>query len=315
MVQGRRRSGPPPHKRWCFTINNPTPAEERHLREIPVNQVDYLIAGREVGAQGTPHIQGFVNFVKKKTLNQVKLFVGPRAHVEKARGSDEQNRDYCSKDGDILVDVGCPRRPGARHDLASAVSTALSTGDLGQVAQSHPETYVKYHRGLAELIKASNKLPRRAWKTEVHVHVGPPGCGKSKWASEFADPEVTYWKPPRNKWWDGYASHEVVILDDFYGWLPFDELLRICDRYPLEVEVKGGLVPFLARTVIITSNKMPQEWYSSDAVPHAEALYRRITTLISWQTAMQPSTEDSAPQYLPQALTCPCSEFPYEINY
>nr|WBT97320.1 rep protein [Bat circovirus BtSY1] len=274
-----------------------------------------MIAGLERGQHGTPHIQGFVNFCKKKTFNQVKVFLGERAHIEKARGSDEQNRDYCSKEGNILVDIGAPRRPGARHDLGDAVSTALKTGSVKDVALQHPETFVKYHRGLGELIKAANKLPKRAWKTQVHVHVGPPGCGKSRWASQFADEENTFWKAPRNKWWDGYIGQPVVVLDDFYGWLPYDEVLRLCDRYPLEVEYKGGMTPFLARTLIITSNKMPQEWYSSDAVPHAEALYRRITTLTCWLIATQQSTEDLAPQYTPRLLECPCEEFPYEINY
>ena len=29
-----------------------------------------------------------------------------------------------------------------------------------------------------------------------------------------------YWKPPNSKWWDNYAQEDVVIIDEFYGWLP-----------------------------------------------------------------------------------------------
>lgn len=285
----KRKSGPAPYKRWCFTLNNPTPEEERDIREIPVNLIDYMIVGREVGERGTPHLQGFINFAKKKTMPGVKAMVGVRAHVEKAKGTDEQNRDYCSKDGDVLIEVGAPRVRGARTDLQTAVSTLIETRSLKVVAERQPEVFVKYYRGLGQLIKTRDLEVKRDWKTQVHVAWGPPGCGKSRWARQFADESATYWKS-RGKWWDGYTGQEVVVLDDFYGWVPYDELLRLCDRYPLIVETKGGSTQFLARTLLITSNKGPQEWYSQECVPIADALYRRITTLIFWLMPTGPST-------------------------
>lgn len=45
-----------------------------------------------------------------------------------------------------------------------------------------------------------------------------------------------------------------MVLDDYDGGLPYDTLLRLCDRYPMIVPVKGGHVPFLAKRVISTSN-------------------------------------------------------------
>jgi hypothetical protein len=69
----------------------------------------------------------------------------------------------------------------------------------------------------------------------------------------------------------------VVIIDEFYGWLPYDLLLRLCDRYPLLLETKGGQVQCSANTVIITSNLNPSQWYKN--VYH-KALYRRITTIL-----------------------------------
>lgn len=81
-----------------------------------------------------------------------------------------------------------------------------------------------------------------------------------------------YWKQ-RSNWWDGYANHEHVVIDEFYGWLPFDLLLRLCDRYPLLVETKGGQVQFSANTIVITTNKRPTEWYTNMYTP---ALIRRV---------------------------------------
>lgn len=69
--------------------------------------------------------------------------------------------------------------------------------------------------------------------------------------------------PAREKtgWWDGYEGQQVVIIDEFYGWLGYDFILRLTDRYPLLVETKGGTVQFVSRVVIFTSNSHPRDWY------------------------------------------------------
>lgn len=82
-----------------------------------------------------------------------------------------------------------------------------------------------------------------------------------------------YWKQ-RSQWWDGYMNHEVVVIDEFYGWLPYDTLLRLCDRYPLMVETKGGQVNFCAKTIVITTNGVPNTWYKNVYFP---AFARRVT--------------------------------------
>jgi hypothetical protein len=62
-------------------------------------------------------------------------------------------------------------------------------------------------------------------------------------------------------WWDGYDGQEVIVIDEFYGWLKRDFMYRLIDRYPMMLEVKGGAVPMQAKHVIFTSNKHPKEWY------------------------------------------------------
>nr|AFV63126.1 truncated ORF1 [Porcine circovirus] len=84
------RSGPQPHKRWVFTLNNPSEDERKKIRELPISLFDYFIVGEEGNEEGrTPHLQGFVNFVKKQTFNKVKWYFGARCHIEKAKGTDQ----------------------------------------------------------------------------------------------------------------------------------------------------------------------------------------------------------------------------------
>nr|AFV63145.1 truncated ORF1 [Porcine circovirus] len=39
------RSGPQPHKRWVFTLNNPSEDERKKIRELPISLFDYFIVG------------------------------------------------------------------------------------------------------------------------------------------------------------------------------------------------------------------------------------------------------------------------------
>lgn len=130
--------------------------------------------------------------------------------------------------------------------------------------------WVKYHKQLSHYRMLIQ--PKRAnVDMKVIVIMEPTGTGKSKWAME--NYPTAFWKQ-RSNWWDGYAGEETVIVDEFYGWLPFDTLLRLCDRYPMKVETKGGQVEFTSSTLIFTTNQYPDLWYKKAYFP---ALERRVS--------------------------------------
>lgn len=137
------------------------------------------------------------------------------------------------------------------------------------VANEDFDLWVRYHRAF-KIYKTMVTTPRN-WEVKVIVLWGPTGTGKSRWAME-RHPEG-YWKQ-RSNWWDGYEGQETIIIDEFYGWLPFDLLLRLCDRYPLLLETKGGQVQCVCKTVIITSNTLPSKWYKSTI--YFDSFVRRV---------------------------------------
>nr|QJI53392.1 MAG: replication-associated protein [Circoviridae sp.] len=263
-------------RRWCFTLNNPTDDDNQLVATaLRPDEFHYAIVGREKGEQGTPHLQGYLHFKQKKRLSALKKIL-PRAHFERARGSDHDNEAYCSKEGDVMLTIGAPvgSNRANKRELDAAVAAVMSGSDMKKVAREFPVTYVKHGRGLRDLSLLVGSQPRD-FKTEVIVLWGPPGCGKSRWANQQ---EGSKYYKMKGEWWDGYGGEEIVVIDDFYGWLPYCEMLRLCDRYPHKVPIKGAYVEFTSKKIIITSNKPPEAWYRDGC--DASALFRRFTKVM-----------------------------------
>lgn len=81
--------------RWCFTWNNyPDSLEEFNGRLEACSKL--FIYQRERGEQGTPHLQGYVEFKSRQRLTAL---VGkfPGIHWTPSRGNRDRNVEYCSK--------------------------------------------------------------------------------------------------------------------------------------------------------------------------------------------------------------------------
>ena len=85
-----------PSKRWCFTLNNYTSDETDEILEVFEKKSKLYIIGDEIGSSETPHLQGYVEFNEK--YRPVSLFNNKRIHWEKAKGNQESNIKYCSKE-------------------------------------------------------------------------------------------------------------------------------------------------------------------------------------------------------------------------
>lgn len=119
---------------------------------------------------------------------------------------------------------------------------------------------------------------------EVVVCFGPPGTGKSLFCQTL-DPGA-YWKP-RGEWWCGYEQQETVVLDDYYAWLPYDTMLRLCDRYPLLLGTKGGQTSCHAKRVIFTTNTLPHKWYNEARTAVTWPAMERRFTKIKWMKTIE----------------------------
>lgn len=300
---------------WCFTINNPSFQDVLNLsgdNEAWQDQLEYVIAVLEVGESGTQHYQGYLQLKTHKPLQWLKRCM-PRAHIEKRKGTAQQAITYCMKDlaADVQATIATSTtdnfldavlafddsaslpsyitwhtsdtssdtllsnvpKPKTRKEILAEMKVMIEDGKSDKdLADYDFSVYVSCFRGLSAY-RLLVSQPRNHL-TEVIVVQGPTGTGKSRWAME--EYPGAYWKQ-RSQWWDGYGGHGSVVIDEFYGWLPFDLLLRLCDRYPLLVETKGGQVNFVAKTIIITSNQVPALWYKNI---YFQSFIRRVSKWI-----------------------------------
>ncbi len=170
--------------RICFTLNNPTEEECNALKEQlegPFGtHLEFGIAGKERGAQGTPHLQGFLHartsFLRAKDglVTKWKSLIPSlaRAHLENAYGSDLDSEKYCSKEGDLLCTVGKPS-----SKASSPFAQMFAVQSLEEAVETDPEIALKYLFQIKGIIKENHwkesltKLPTidtlRPWQEKV----------------------------------------------------------------------------------------------------------------------------------------------------
>lgn len=263
---------------WCFTLNNYTDIDIEALQDLE-DQCQYLIFGREVGEQGTPHLQGYIRFETRKRLNTVRALL-PVCHLAVAKGTWEQNRRYCSKDGDF-DEIGDPPMSQAEKGRRGAAFWAeqralIVAGEIDAVddklfVQAYPtiRSIMKDYRVVPPDLAPPGGEPHNFW------YYGEPGTGKSRKVRD--DYGATFFDKLLNKWWDGYAGQDVVLLDDFdknHACLG-SHVKRWADIYAFNAEIKNGGMSIRPKTIIVTSNYHPDLIWHEDAVLCA-AIKRRF---------------------------------------
>lgn len=201
-----------------------------------------------------------------------------RAHLEPMRGNFTDNKAYCSKQGALVQFGDPPVCNGGRSDRNEVYRLLKSGATHYEVMQHDFSQYARFMKTIDRYYAMHPPAPR-AQPVEVVLFFGPPGCGKTELArSQFPD---SYFLPiGKNLWFTMFASGaKHVVIDDFKANLALTDLLRLLDRYPLEVEVKGSHLWFYPETIIVTTNKSPHHWYIyNDRDYEKEALFRRFSS-------------------------------------
>lgn len=142
-------------RRWCFTVNNPSFV----AAELPAFSHERFVAWQlEKGDEGTPHIQGYMESLKKSTLRQVKEWL-PTAHFEQAHGTHAQCVAYVSKEetreeGPFSRGKPNTEDQGKRMDLDNFKEAIKSGKSKFEIMEEFTEVMAKYPRFYGEFLDA-----------------------------------------------------------------------------------------------------------------------------------------------------------------
>lgn len=232
-----------PSKRWCFTLNNYSDDDIDRLVPILNEYCSKYIVGKEVGEQGTPHLQGFFEFKTKR--RPVNLFNNKKIHFEKTRGGDIDNVVYCSKEGSVILNFNMPKIP-------------------------RPLKLIEPNRGfqqeILEILKGDPCDRKIFW------YYGDGGCGKTQFCkylsakhdaiclsgkgSDVRNGVVEYIKKNGN-------TPEIVIfpIPKSYNkeYVSYEALENIKDMYFYSGKYEGGMVNGNSPHLIVFANEPPQK--------------------------------------------------------
>lgn len=257
----------------CFTCWDVSEEHRIHLLNMDVQYIIFQL--EECPDTKRLHFQGYCELKSQMRYPGIKkLFNEKEMHIGERKGTGQQAADYCRKSETKVKgpwEAGSMKCAGKRTDLEE-LKASIDEGKRGlELWENHFSPMVKYGRHVREYI--SLKSTPRSWKTEVFLFYGDAGTGKSRKAFDTA---VNPYIHDGSQWFDGYAEHDDVIIDDYMGSISLDVFLKMLDRYPMQVPVKGGYVNWRPKRIFITSNLDHLMWYPKATTQQHMAIERRL---------------------------------------
>lgn len=249
---------------WAFTWNNPAENEAPNWNP---DKMAYMVYQKEKGANGTIHWQGYVRFKGQQRFNAVKSLLGNSAiHIAIARGTEEQNHDYCTK-ADTRIEGTSPtefgeykkdaNRKGQRSDLTQIADKIKQGASIKDVALNHPADYIRYSMGIERLAQKIRPIPPLQ-RTVLAIWMwGPTSTGKThRVLHRYSEP---YQVIPGRDPWGHYEGQAVVLFDEFdlKRWSP-QEMNRFADKWRLKLDCRYHDKYAEWNLIILVSNDSPE---------------------------------------------------------
>lgn len=257
---------------WCITAWKEPVYDSKQMK--------YLIYGKEFCPKTQKlHYQTFVYYHNAKTFSAMAK-KWPGDHFVVMDGDIDENIAYCSKDEDYK-EFGKPPEQGKRVDLLELAEEVRNGRSVDDICMENPNAYHVYGRTLNKIEDICLRNKYRTTMTKGTWYWGETNVGKSHEAFKDFTPNSHYVLPKDKGWWDGYKGQETVIINDFRGHIPYDEMLQLIDKWPHWVSRRGREpIPFTSKHVIITSPLTPEEVYHNrEEHDNIKQLLRRLNVI------------------------------------
>lgn len=286
-------------RKWQITLNNPQPkgythekikAELHALKSLK----DYCMSD-EIG--NTHHTHIYVCFSSPVRFSTLKNHF-PQAHLEKAYGSSNENKDYIFKDGKWVNDKKKEtnladtheewgtlpeERQGARNDYAELYELIQEGKSNFAIIDEKPD----FINQLERIDRVRQIVQEEAFKEifrnlNVSYFYGETGSGKTRSVMEkFGYSNVyriTNYKNP----FDQYQGQDVIVFEEFQSSIPINQMLIYLDGYPVALPCRYADKIACYTKVYILSNIDIREQYTDIQHHNHEtwkAFLRRINTI------------------------------------
>lgn len=263
-------------RKYLLTINNYEDhgySSERVCELLEANfRLVYYCLSREIGKkQETPHMHVFFYVQNAIRFGTVKK-VFPEAHIDKSRGTSEENRDYVHKTGKWAeTDKSETQIPGSFLEWGTCPAGKEEHSGMNQMEEiyemlksgySNLDIIDAYPIALSHLREFDNfreLLRYESYKTVyrdliVTYRYGSPGVGKTRSVMDMYGYEHVYRITDYSHPFDGYRGQDVVIFEEFRSSLPIADMLKYLEGYPLELPARYGNKVASYTTVYIISN-------------------------------------------------------------
>nr|QKV51257.1 putative replication associated protein [Crucivirus sp.] len=286
---------------WIFVYNNWQEKDVDFFKAF-AKESRYLVFGKEIGENKTPHLQGYVEFANQRSGAAMRKQHDGKTHWEMRIGTPEEAAAYCKKGEQpkdeweeqgtkgpnygknaIIFEHGKVPKQGQRSDLDEIAELVVDGASITEIASTYPKEYIKFHKGISALKSALYE--HRKTKPYVCWRWGETGVGKTRGA--ISEHKSVYIKDG-TQWWDGYEQQTAIIIDDFDGKWPFRDLLRLLDYNPYQGQYKGGYVPINSPVIYITCDRPPALMGYSEK--ELSQLTRRIDAIIEIKADMTTQT-------------------------
>ena len=294
-------------RKYQLTINNPADHGLDHeaIKETlaALTGCIYWCMCDEVGEQGTPHTHLYVAFQNAKEFQTIhRRFYG--VHIEAARGTHQENRDYIRKEGkyrdtdkadtnlpDTFEESGqLPAESDLRMKQSEAILAMIEAGaSNAEILRVYPSAM----NHLPRIEQARQTLLEEKYRDafrglQVTYIWGKTGVGKTRGIMERYGYRnvyrVTNYKNP----FDGYKGEPVILFDEFRSSLPLEDMLKYMEGYPLNLPARFSDRAACFEAVYVVSNIPMEKQYPQVQLEEPEtwaAFLRRFERIYELQPA------------------------------
>lgn len=294
-------------RKYQLTINNPMDHgfDHRTIRETlgSLSGCVYWCMCDEVGVEGTPHTHLYLAFQNAKEFQTIhRRFYG--AHIETARGTHRENRDYIRKEGkyrdtekadtnlpDTFEESGeLPEESDRRVKQSEAILAMVQEGaSNAEILREYPSAMNHLPRiDQARQTLLEEKYRKRFRELAVTYIWGRTGVGKTRGVMERYGYENVYRVTNYSHPFDGYSGEPVILFDEFRSSLPITDMLKYLDGYPVSLPARYGDRAACFTEVYVVSNIPMEKQYPHIQLEEPEtwaAFLRRFQRVYELQAA------------------------------